>query len=363
MGPATTGPPPRAHATTASAAVVVALITLVLLARPAGVRPSLCYLRPGGQTSGRPLTRFGLGGCLAAASKESRGWADSPALQCHTTISWRSAGGTDRIRGSGRAACRLGRGHRLRPSGRRHQRHHGGLPAASGPDQVRAGPPRGGRRVHGHRPRQGHRADRRLPGHVGSGRHPPAERALRRQARSHAGAGHHRHAGNLGAGHRLPAGSEPRPALRGRRGLRPDDLQPGAAARPGGHRGAHRLRPARGGPPDRAERHPGGPGRRESLGGSRPGPSAGHVADPAGRPRAAPRGGPAAAGRRAERRGEGRDPGRRGRPARPGAAARGGGDAGRADHQDAVRQGRRAGRLARTPPAGSACSAPHRPRS
>ena len=90
----------------------------------------------------------------------------------------------------------------------------------------------------------------------------------------------------------------------GRRGLRPDDLQPGPAARGGGHRGAHRVRPARGGPPDPAERPAGGQGRGEPVRRGGPGPDAGHRADPAGRPWPAFRRGPAATSRRAERRPE-----------------------------------------------------------
>ena len=83
----------------------------------------------------------------------------------------------------------------------------------------------------------------------------------------------------------------------------------------------------------------------------------------AGRPRPAPRGRPAAAGRRAERRREDRDPGRRGCPARPGA------NCSRWRRRWARRSSRRCPARApcrttrRTRPAGSACSAPRRPRS
>ena len=117
-----------------------------------------------------------------------------------------------------------------------------GLRRQPGQDPVRARPPRGGRRFHGHRARQGHRPARRVPGHLGARRHPPAERPVRRQARPHAGAGHHRHAGDLGPRHRVPAGSRDGQAVPGRRRVRPDDLQPGTAAGGGGPGHTHRLR-------------------------------------------------------------------------------------------------------------------------
>ena len=46
-----------------------------------------------------------------------------------------------------------------------------------------------------------------VPGHLGAGRDPPAERALRRAHGSSAGAGHRRPAGGYRVGQRLPAGS------------------------------------------------------------------------------------------------------------------------------------------------------------
>ena len=67
--------------------------------------------------------------------------------------------------------------------GRRHQRDHGGPAPRAGPGPVRPGPPRGGRRVHGHRLRQGDRPARCLPGHLRSRRDPPAQRPVRREAR------------------------------------------------------------------------------------------------------------------------------------------------------------------------------------
>ena len=96
---------------------------------------------------------------------------------------------------------------------------------------LRARPPRGSRRLHGHGARQGDREGRGVPGHVGAGRHSPAQRPVRRQARPHAGAGYHRHAGNVDPRHRIPAGSRARQAVRGRDRVRPDDLQPGQLPR------------------------------------------------------------------------------------------------------------------------------------
>ena len=50
-------------------------------------------------------------------------------------------------------------------------------------DPLRPGAPRGVGRLHGVRLREVHRQARRLPGDVRAGRHPPAQRPLRRQAR------------------------------------------------------------------------------------------------------------------------------------------------------------------------------------
>ena len=151
----------------------------------------------------------------------------------------------DRRRGPDRAAGRLGRRHDLRASRRRDQRDHGGPPPPPGQDPLRPRAPRGGGRLHGHRLRQVDRPARGVPGHLGPGRHPPAERPLRRQARPRPGAGHHRHAGVPDARHRLPAGGGPREAVHGRGRVQPDDPRagPGADARRPG-------RPPRPGPPD-----------------------------------------------------------------------------------------------------------------
>ena len=58
--------------------------------------------------------------------------------------------------------------------------------------RVRPGAPRGARGVRGLRARQAHRRGRRLHGDLRPGRHPPAQRALRRQARQRARRRHRR---------------------------------------------------------------------------------------------------------------------------------------------------------------------------
>ena len=58
-------------------------------------------------------------------------------------------------------------------------------------------------------PRQVHRRGRRLPGDLGPGRDPPAQRPLRRQARPPAGGRDRRPAGARRARRRLPAGGRP----------------------------------------------------------------------------------------------------------------------------------------------------------
>ncbi len=107
----------------------------------------------------------------------------------------------------------------------------------------------------------------------------------------------------------------------------------------------HRLRAPRGRAPDRAQRHPGGRRRCRPVAARGAGQPAADRGDLAARARPPARGRPAAAGRLPERREEDRHPGRRGRAARQGGTAGPGRDAGRADRQDAVRQGRRPRRL------------------
>ena len=108
-----------------------------------------------------------------------------------------------------RTAPRVGRPPHLRLSRRRDQR----LPRRARPRRRRPGAhpgaPRGDGRVHGLRAREVHRRGRRLPGDLGPGRDPPAERPLRREARPPAGRRDRRPAGARGARRRLPAGGRP----------------------------------------------------------------------------------------------------------------------------------------------------------
>ena len=89
----------------------------------------------------------------------------------------------------------------------------------AGPDPLHPGAPRGVGRLHGVRLRQVHRQAGRLPGHLRTRRHPPAQRPLRRQARRPAGAGDHRHALSRPDRHPHAAGRRARQALRRRRRL------------------------------------------------------------------------------------------------------------------------------------------------
>ena len=82
-----------------------------------------------------------------------------------------------------READRLGRGHDLRPSRRRDQRHLRGAADAPGQDPLHPGAARGGGGVRRLRLRQVHRAARRLHRHLRARGHPPAQRPLRRQVR------------------------------------------------------------------------------------------------------------------------------------------------------------------------------------
>ena len=115
-------------------------------------------------------------------------------------------------------------------------------------DQASSGAPRGGGRLRRVRLRQVHRPARRLPRDLGPGRHPPAQRPLRRQVRRPAGAGHHRPHLPRPDRHALPAGRRSRQAVHGRRRVQ----------RAGHGAGARRQRRRRG-DPDRARR--GGPWR------------------------------------------------------------------------------------------------------
>ncbi len=232
----------------------------------------------------------------------------------------------------------------LRLPRRWHQRHR--RRAGGGPGRqlcLHPDAPRGGGRLHGLRARQVDRRGRNLHGDLGSRRHPPAERALRRQARPPAGRRHRRPAGAHRDGRALPAGSRPDVALQGRRRrVRPHVHDPLADAPPRRPGAAHRQ--------GRAHRHLHHHPERRAGGGLRGArPRARHrafrhrlcpAAHRAGRGAAAP------GGRDPERGQEGRDPGRRrgaGRHRRGDRDRRG---AGRRRRQGAARPRRGAGRPA-----------------
>ena len=119
-------------------------------------------------------------------------------------------------------------------------------------------PARGDERLPGRRLRQVQRPARRVHGHVGPGRDPPAQRPVRRQARPRAGRGDRRPDQPHRHGRQLPAGGRPAQPVQGRRQrLRADGDRPGAAAqrpRPGD---PDRDGPARADGDDHPQRRPG----------------------------------------------------------------------------------------------------------
>ena len=114
---------------------------------------------------------------------------------------------------------------------------------------VRPGPARGDGRVRGGRLREVHRPGRRVRGDLGPGRDPPAQRAVRRQARPRAGGGDRRADQPVGDGRLLPAGSRPAQPVQGRgQRVRADGDRARAAAQragPGDPDGAGRAGPDR----------------------------------------------------------------------------------------------------------------------
>ena len=89
----------------------------------------------------------------------------------------------------------LGRGCRLRPTWRRHQRRHGGAAHAPGYDPFHPGPPRRSARRSWPAPTPSTPASSACClAHLRTRRHSPAERPVRRQARRRARAGDHGHA-------------------------------------------------------------------------------------------------------------------------------------------------------------------------
>ena len=238
------------------------------------------------------------------------------------------------------------------------QRHLRGAAHAPGPAAIHPGAPRGVGGIRRLRLCEVHRPRRRLPGDVRPGRHPPAERPLRREARQPAGAGHHRP--HLPRSHRraLPAGRRPRQALRRRRGVQ--RARDGAKPRRehGGRGDEARARPPRRRAPHHSEGHPGlDQPRRRALAGERPAAQRRRRGVRAGGAR---RAGAAAGGRRHQRGKKvailvGRGClGARRAGAGPGRAAR------RAGREGAARQGACFPTTARTRPAASACSARRR---
>ena len=83
-------------------------------------------------------------------------------------------------------------------------------------DPLHPGPPRGSRRVRRLRLRQVHRPAGRVHGDLRAGRHPSAQRPVRRQVRRPAGAGHHRPHLPRPDRHALPAGRRSHQAVHGR---------------------------------------------------------------------------------------------------------------------------------------------------
>ncbi len=239
------------------------------------------------------------------------------------------------------------------------ERDHRGVPHAPGQGALHPDAARGVGRLHGLRLGEVHRQARGLRLHVRAGRHPPPERALRRQAGRPAGAGDHRAAVPRPDRHLHPAGRGARPAVHGR-----DLLQRprhGAGAR--GERGRAGL-PLRPGLSRRGAHHH---GRRPPVRGGEEGCAlrAQHQEPRLQRPRAqpAPAGGgrPGRGGGGPERLRQGRHPGGAGGARRLGRPGGGGGAAECSGGQGPARQGGPAGRPSQLHRRGWAFSAP-RPR-
>ncbi len=105
---------------------------------------------------------------------------------------------------------------RLRLSRRRDQRHPRRLLAGRRPAPLPPVPARGDERLRGRRLRQVLRSPGCLPGHVGPGRDPPAQRLVRRQARPRPGGRDRRPDQPDGHGRQLPAGGRPAEPVQGR---------------------------------------------------------------------------------------------------------------------------------------------------
>ena len=114
------------------------------------------------------------------------------------------------------AAADLGRAARLRVLRGWHQRAHG-RPAPRRRARVRAGAARGGGRLHARRVRQVHRRGGSRRQHAGTRGRPPAQRAVRRQARRRPRRGPDGPAAADGPGLEVPAGDRPAVSGQGRR--------------------------------------------------------------------------------------------------------------------------------------------------
>ena len=154
----------------------------------------------------------------------------------------------------------MGRAPHLRLSRRRDQRHHRRDRPPRRRHRLHPGAPRGAGGVHGVRAREVHRRAGRVPGHVGPGRDPSAQRPLRREERSYARARDHGPVGDDRDGQRVPARSRPaEPLQRRRERVRRHADEPGAGAACDRPRGARRAVRAHG---HRADLPQGPPGRK-----------------------------------------------------------------------------------------------------
>lgn len=133
-----------------------------------------------------------------------------------------------------------GRPH-LRISRRRHQRSHRRGCQHERQARFRSGASRRTSRLHGDSPREVHGARRGLLSNVRAGRHPSAQRFIRRQTRSRTSRRDRRPGGDHGDGRRLPTRSRLAIALQRRRKRVSDHREQSDAGAHGGRpRAAHR---------------------------------------------------------------------------------------------------------------------------
>lgn len=199
----------------------------------------------------------------------------------------------------------------LRLPRRRHQRSAGGLGPRRRQPPLHPGPPRGDGSLRSGRLRQVLRQGRRVRRHLRARRHPPPQRAVRRQARPRARRRDRRADQPQRDGRLLPARDRPGEPVQGR-GLRllRDGHRPGAAAQRAGQGHAHRHGPPVGHGCDHPRRRA-GTGLLAARARLQDGPlQPRHAPVRAGAERRGPH-----PGRRGAQRGrKGRDPGRTGRP-------------------------------------------------